>query len=163
MPLTHTADARVRASFRDPVGRVVLAGDRCFRVLTPQAGTVLNDFLATEVARRYIAQGKVITTLERDSVPEELLRVLAVMDADHFQPRVFEHEPINFPNYPYEWPAEMFEAAARLTLDLAADVLPVGFNLKDAAPWNIMFRGTEPVFLDMASFEQRDSLQRVWM
>src|SRR5712692_7008901 len=144
MPLTQTAAAFLRISFRDPVGRVILDGDRCFRVLTPPAGTVLKDFLATEVARRYIEQGKLITTIERASVPEELLSVLGVTDADDFQPRVFEHEPINFPNYPYEWPADMFEAAARLTLDLAADVLPVGFNLKDAAPWNIMFRGTEP-------------------
>jgi SAM-dependent methyltransferase len=70
---------------------------------------------------------------------------------------------IQFTNYPFEWPAEMFEQAARLTLELAAGAIAAGFSLKDATPWNVMFRGPEPVFLDMASFERRDPLERVWM
>lgn len=164
MPLTETAPTPRTASFRDPVGRVVLIGDRCFRVMTPQAGLVLEEFLATEVAQRGIVQGKLVATRKPDSIPEELLKVPGVSEwSDKVQPSVFEHEAINFPNYPDEWPAEMFESAARLTLDLAADVVPFEFNLKDGTPWNVMFRGPEPVFLDMASFERRDPLERVWI
>jgi len=162
MSLTQTAPAIHTASFRDPVGRVVLVGDRCFRVMTPQAGSLLKEFLATELAQGLIEQGKLIATSEPDSVPEELFKVLGASDSPDVRPRVFEHERIAFPNYPYEWPAEMFESSARLTLDLAAAVLPFGFNLKDGSVWNIMFRGPEPVFLDMASFE-RNALERVWM
>lgn len=163
MPLTQTVPIRA-ASFRDPVGRVVLIGDRCFRVMTPQAGRVLEDFLATEIAQRAMEQGQLIGTRKPDAFPEELLRVLGVFDwPDQFRPITVEHEVVSFANYPYEWPAEMFESAARLTLELAAGVVSFGFNLKDGSPWNVMFRGPEPVFLDLASFELRDSLERVWM
>jgi SAM-dependent methyltransferase len=132
--------------------------------MTPQAGRVLKSFLATEVAQRAIEQGQLIETREPDSFPEELLRVRGMFDwPDKFRPTVVEHEVVSFANYPYEWPAEMFESVARLTLELAAGVVPFGFNLKDGSPWNVMFRGPEPVFLDMASFERRDPLERVWM
>jgi len=132
--------------------------------MSPKAGLVLEGFLATEVAQRGIAQGKLVATRKPDSIPEELLKVPDVSDwPDKIRPAVFEHETVSFANYPNEWPAEMFESAARLTLNLAADVLPSGFNLKDGSPWNVMFRGSEPVFLDMASFEPRDPLERVWI
>lgn len=164
MPLAQTAPTIHTASFRDPVGRVVLAGNHCFRVTTPQAGNVLQQFLTTDLAQRLINQGKLIATRERDSIPEELLQTSRASDwQDQVHPRVFEHEVVSFANYPYEWPAEMFESAARLTLELAAAVLPLGFNLKDGSPWNVMFRGPEPVFLDLASFEHKDPLEKVWM
>lgn len=106
MPHTLTAPTLRTTSFRDPVGRVVLVEDRCFRVMTPKAGLVLEEFLATEVAQRGIVQGKLVATRKADSIPEELLKVPGVSDwPDKVQPSVFEHEAINFPNYPYEWPA----------------------------------------------------------
>jgi 2-polyprenyl-3-methyl-5-hydroxy-6-metoxy-1,4-benzoquinol methylase len=76
---------------------------------------------------------------------------------------VWEHERISFPSYPYEWPAEMLYAAASLTLDLAEAALEEGFGLKDATPYNVLFRGAQPVFVDVLSFERRDPLNRTWM
>lgn len=163
MPATLTALTNHTRSFRDPVGRVVLINDRCFRVMTPAAAEVLDEFLQTEVAKRGIEQEKLIATWLPMSIPDELTRVLARPDHPG-EPcsRVFEHELVDFINYPFEWSAEMFEQAARLTLELAASALASGFTVKDGTPWNVMFRGTEPVFLDMASFERRDPLERVW-
>ena len=54
---------------------------------------------------------------------------------------VWEHERIPFPSFPYEWPPEMLEAAGSLTLDLAEAALEEGFGLKDATPYNVLFRG----------------------
>ena len=75
---------------------------------------------------------------------------------------ILEHRSIPFPNFPYEWPPEMLRAAAELTLRLAQAALVDGFGLKDATPYNIMFDGPRPVFLDVLSFERRDQLDPIW-
>ena len=41
----------------------------------------------------------------------------------------------------------MLWEAGRLTLDLGRAVLAEDYGLKDATPLNILFRGSEPVFL----------------
>jgi len=75
---------------------------------------------------------------------------------------VFEHEPISFPSYAYEWPAEMLSCAGELTLDLAESALGEGFGLKDATPHNVLYRGPHPVFVDVLSFERRAPDDPVW-
>jgi 2-polyprenyl-3-methyl-5-hydroxy-6-metoxy-1,4-benzoquinol methylase len=75
---------------------------------------------------------------------------------------VFEHERIPFPSYPYEWAPEMLWAAGGLTLDLAQASLADGFGLKDATPYNVLYRGSEPVFVDVASFEPRAPGDPIW-
>jgi SAM-dependent methyltransferase len=75
---------------------------------------------------------------------------------------VIEHERIPFPSYPHEWPPEMLWAAGRLTLELAQAALADGFGLKDATPHNILFRGSEPVFIDALSFERRNPGDPIW-
>jgi len=41
--------------------------------------------------------------------------------------------------------------------------LPEGFGLKDATPYNILFRGPDPVFIDLLSFERRDPSDPTWL
>jgi len=50
----------------------------------------------------------------------------------------------------------MLRAAGTLTLDLAQQLLSEGLGLKDATPYKVLFRGPEPVFADLVSFERRD-------
>jgi SAM-dependent methyltransferase len=76
---------------------------------------------------------------------------------------VFEHERIPFASYPYEWPAEMLHAAGELTLDLASAALEEGFGIKDATPYNVLFRGSAPVFVDVLSFEPREACDATWL
>ena len=47
----------------------------------------------------------------------------------------------------------MLHAAGALTLELAQGALEEGFGLKDATPYNVLFRGSRPVFVDVLSFE----------
>ena len=152
------------ASFRDPVGRVVFVGTRCFRVMTAQGANLLTEFLATEIAQRWVAEHKIVPTRTPHRIPAELSHVLGIERLENAGwAAVVEHEPVAFPSYPHEWPPEMFERAARLTLELAMGVLPHAFRLKDGAPWNILFHGTEPVFVDLLSFERREPLERIWL
>ncbi|HWC76858.1 MAG TPA: class I SAM-dependent methyltransferase, partial [Blastocatellia bacterium] len=74
-----------------------------------------------------------------------------------------EHERIPFQSFPYEWPPEMLHAAGCLTLDLAQVLLKEGLGLKDATPYNILFRGPTPVFVDVLSFEKRDPTDPIWL
>ena len=57
----------------------------------------------------------------------------------------------------------MLHAAAALTIELALTALDDGFGLKDATPYNVLFRGSEPVFVDVLSFEPRDPLDSAWL
>jgi len=56
----------------------------------------------------------------------------------------------------------MLWEAGRLTLDLGRAVLAEDYGLKDAAPSNVLFRGSEPVFIDMLSFERRNPGDPAW-
>ncbi|MBV8811062.1 MAG: methyltransferase domain-containing protein [Acidobacteriaceae bacterium] len=76
---------------------------------------------------------------------------------------LLEHERVWFRSFAYEWPPEMLYAAARLTVDVAASALKEGFSLKDATPFNVLFRGPKPVFVGVLSFEKRDPNDSRWL
>ena len=76
---------------------------------------------------------------------------------------MYEHERIAFPAYPHEWPPEMLWSAGRLTLELARAARADGFGLKDATPQNVLFRGPDPVFVDVLSFERRRPGDPIWL
>ena len=75
---------------------------------------------------------------------------------------VLQHRPVRFPSYPYEWPPEMLYQAADLTLRLAREAMAESLDLKDATPYNVMFEGPNPIFLDVLSFGHVDLGESVW-
>ena len=58
-----------------------------------------------------------------------------------------------FVSYPYEWTFGMLKDAALLHLELMRDALADDMILKDASPYNVQWRGAQPVFIDIPSFE----------
>ncbi len=143
---------RLFRSFRDPAGTLVRSGDRILRAVHPDSQAALTGFLATRVAKEAMEAGALVRTI---SVPSQ----------EFPEPTdwpVYEHECVSFPSYPYEWPAEMLHAAAARTLELGIRALDEGFGLKDANPYNVLFRGSDAVFVDVLSFEKRDELEPAW-
>ena len=67
---------------------------------------------------------------------------------------VLRHERVPFVSYPYEWPFSMLKDAALLQLELNRRALRADLALKDASPYNVQWRGTRPVFIDVGSFER---------
>src|SRR5262249_17189443 len=67
-----------------------------------------------------------------------------------------------FTSYPYEWPAEMLCAAGELTLQIAEAIAGENWRLKDAAPYNVLFIGPKPIFIDVLSFERREPSNMMW-
>ena len=67
---------------------------------------------------------------------------------------LLEHERVPFVSYPYEWTFSMLRDAALLQLELLLRALEEGLTLKDASPYNVQWRGSQPVFVDVGSFER---------
>jgi hypothetical protein len=104
---------------------------------------------ATDLFREGVAAGRLVATervAEPDGLPAELdsAEVVAVL----------RHERIPVVSYPYEWPFAMLQDAALLELDLLLAALDEGLVLKDASPYNVQWRGSRPVFVDVGSFER---------
>jgi SAM-dependent methyltransferase len=142
-------------TFRDPAGSVFRFSDRILRVVHPDFNVELEAFLTTRTAREAVESGRLISSerLSPNALPN--------LDLDSTG-AVYEHERVPFPSYPYEWPAEMLHTAGVLTLDLALKALDEGYGLKDATPYNVLFRGPRPVFVDVLSFERREPRNPAW-
>ena len=153
------------ASFRDPSGRCSVAGQRVLRTLEAESAAALDAFLQSPSAREFAARRQIVSTRRLTAA-----EVAAVREAPEWRAlfagnepgAVFEHERIPFQSYPYEWPPEMLGEAGRLTLALGRASLADGYGLKDATPYNVLFRGCDAVFIDVPSFERRDPADPVW-
>ena len=136
-----------RTSFRDPAGYVRLERDRALRFVRADFVNSLDTFLGTNTAARLTRSGQLISTRRLH---------------DDEGGRWYEHERVEFLSYPFEWPPIMLHAAALLTLTLAESLLDEGMGLKDATPFNVLFRGSTPVFVDVLSAVRRDPADTLW-
>ena len=127
--------------------------------LRAKGAAELKNFLTTETARRFVAAGQLVDTeflTGRELIDNFARADLADSAPTDDVPVVVEHERIAMRSFPYEWPPEMLHAAGELMLDLADSALAEGYSLKDATPYNVLFRGARAVFVDLLSFEPRD-------
>jgi ribosomal protein L11 methylase PrmA len=108
-----------------------------YRALDADAAADWAAFAASPLA----ADPRIVPTELVDGAPEGWSALL-------------RHERLPFVSYPYEWPFSMLQRAALLQLDLLIASLGNGLMLKDATPYNVQWRGTEPVFIDVGSFER---------
>ena len=155
----------VAASFRDPAGRLFRTADSIIRVIGPSGLADFDAFSASKAARAFVERGRLVTATPMTAGDIATLRDAPAM-ADALAGEVgavVRHERVAFPSYPYEWPAEMLHASGLLTLDLALAAFDEGFGLKDATPWNVLFRGPTPVFVDWLSLERRDAHDPTWL
>jgi SAM-dependent methyltransferase len=154
------------ASFRDPGGIIVEHRGRIFRLIARAGADDIKLSLESPALREFVAAGRLIGTVEISvAEAEEALRdsgLDALVGSEEVLAAV-EHERVPLRTFPYEWPPEMLHAAAALTLDLALALLDEGMGLKDATPYNILFRGPRPVFVDWLSFERREPRDPVWL
>ena len=119
-------------------------GEDVRRALSPAGLEDWRALAATDFFTRASQDGSVVATREldpRDALPEGAAGMLG-------------HERIAFVSYPYEWPFGMLRDAAALQLGLLLEALEEGLTLKDASPYNVQWRGTRPLFVDVGSFER---------
>jgi hypothetical protein len=130
-------------SFRDPDSRVFVDDDVVYRVLSPDGW---QDWLALS-ATPLLEDDRLIPTepVELGELPDLTAGPAA---------GALKHEKVPFVSYPYEWPFSMLKDAALLQLALGRRALEHDLTLKDASAYNVQFKGTQPVFVDIGSFER---------
>jgi len=136
-------------SFRDPDSRVVTANGRVFRLLSERGLADWRALSSSPLFAELVSEGKLVGTREAEedlrALPEGLHGDVAA---------ALEHDVIPIVSYPYEWTFEMLRDAALLQLELVRRAIESGLILKDSSPYNVQFRGVQPVFVDVGSFER---------
>jgi SAM-dependent methyltransferase len=133
-------------SFRDRTNRVFYNAGTVFRSLNQRALEEWKVLSSTAFFRRFSANGKLVPTERVDA---------AVMPvSERHWAAVLKHKAIPFISYPYEWPFGMLQDAALLHLELLLAAIDEQMILKDASPFNVQWEGTNPLFIDIPSFER---------
>ena len=129
------------ASFKDPAAKVFFIENEdgfIFRELSPEYLSHYNHFKSSGLAEELLKKNLLIPFEEtQDSAGQVILKA----------------KKIPFVSYPYEWTFTQWKEAALLTLKVQYQALKLGMILKDATPFNIVFDGCKPVFVDISSFE----------
>src|SRR5215216_6638729 len=134
-------------SFRDPDSTIFYADGEVYRALSRQGLDDWRTLSQTKLFPRLLEEGKVVQTEEVEGAEAP-----PALRAEEYG-AVLRHELIPFVSYPYEWTPGMLRDAALLTLDINLASLDEDLILKDATPYNVQFKGSRPVFLDVGSWE----------
>jgi SAM-dependent methyltransferase len=136
-------------TFRDPAGSVEIRPDGAYRSIRPPFDTDILAFLALPIATELVEQGRLVASQVVSRASAETL--------------VLRHPRVSFQSFPWEWAPGLWLAAAELTLNLCSDLVQQGWLLKDATPLNVLFQGTQPIFVDVLSIERMDPHQPIWL
>src|SRR3984957_4023587 len=136
-------------TFRDPAGSVEVRPDGAYRSIYAPFDTEILSFLELPLASELVAQGRLVASEIVSGTAAETL--------------VLRHPRISFQSYPWEWSPGMWLSAAELTLTLCSDLVKDGWQLTDATPLNVLFRGARPVFVDVLSIDRVDPHQPIWL
>jgi SAM-dependent methyltransferase len=122
-------------SFVDPNGRVFEWRGEIYRMLEPTFAARWNDLVDQGLIAGLIRDGLLV---ESDLTTESGKNVL-------------RHRRVPVVSYCYEWVPAMLKDAALVTLDLCIRLAEKGLTLQDGHPWNVLFDGTKPVYIDATS------------
>lgn len=161
----QSEDEFLRASFRDPAGVFWIQDGKALRWVFEESESDYRYLLDQGKVKEWIASkklipSKILSTEEQSkfSNSDQFPKILKQKSSG----MLIEHKCITFPSYPYEWSPLMLYEAAQLTLELAEAALEFDFSLKDATPYNVLFEGSKPCFVDFLSFEKRNPLDGSW-
>ncbi|MEO5904511.1 MAG: hypothetical protein ABIQ55_10895 [Gemmatimonadaceae bacterium] len=124
----------------DDIGETFISGGRVLRGIYPGKATAVRGVLQTCIAHDLFKYGIIATKEVAGSPHAELGYELTL-----------EHPRVPFVTFPHEWPPSMLHAAAKFHIELFQELGEHGLTLKDWHPYNILFDGTNPVFVDFTS------------
>jgi hypothetical protein len=130
----------------DPVGKIFHYDGRIFRAVTAPYAQFVKHTIEIASQEKWSDVGLVVTRRTSFSLPGYSL--------------VIEHKRVPFITLRGEWSGEGLRNAALCILKVSAALLCSNLCLKDAHPWNILFDGTKPYFVDWGSI--RPSIELNW-
>jgi hypothetical protein len=123
-------------SYVDSYERVFWFEGNIYRAVTGERVALyeqlLSDGVIQDLARRKLLIDTEATDLELDGFT-----------------LVLKHRTVPFVSYCYEWCGEMLKAAALFVLRLEEELQTYGLTLQDCHPWNVLFVGPTPVWVDL--------------
>jgi hypothetical protein len=128
------------ASQCDPNGRVFIWRGGLYRALTKRGA---------EIASKFFDSGAVASLIEKRLLIETECTDLRL---EGFE-MILKHRRLPLITFPMEWCSLMLQEALRLIADLQIALADYGFQLEgnDAEPWNVLFDGTAPRWIDFGS------------
>ena len=128
----------INDSFVDPTGRVFEWRGEIYRMIhsshAPFWQRLFDDGIVQELIREKLLVSSELTEYTSDT--GEL---------------IVRHRRVPVVSYCFEWSPGMLRKAALLTLDLCIRLAEKELTLQDAHPWNILFDGHTPIFIDLGS------------
>jgi SAM-dependent methyltransferase len=124
----------------DTSGEAFVSGDRILRGIYPGDAGAVRDILARCERDDLFSRG-IIPTRELTDDPHPELGYETVL----------EHDRVPFVTYPHEWSGSMLRDAALFHVELFEALGERGLTLKDWHPYNVLFDGTTPKFVDFTS------------
>lgn len=138
---------REKRSFRDPDGQLIEKDNRILRYIENSSAELLSTLDNSPMIRSIIKSGSFIAYNKVENTDKHV---------------IVEHPKISFPSYPFEWCYSMLLDAAKLTIRIAYDLMLEGLGIKDCTPYNVLFEGPNPIFIDIASVEKRQKGDPYW-
>lgn len=126
-------------SFRDRSGYVYSDSGSILRTIMPCYEDTWTSVSRSGIITEALEEGLLVPFEEHAAIPGSW--------------KTLKVETIPFVTYPYEWCFSQLKDAALLTLELQQKALDKAMVLKDATAYNVQFVGSNPVFIDLLSFE----------
>jgi SAM-dependent methyltransferase len=164
LPSTPPGTNATALSLRDPDGVLLKCQDgRLLRFVNTRHSALVERVLQDEalLKKSNLVGSAVVSKADANAFWKRYSSLLPWTAQD--QGLVLEHQPVFFASYPHEWCPEALAKAGHLTLEFANAALDRGLGLKDATPFNILFEGTRPVFVDWLSLEARSPSDPTWL
>ena len=134
-----------KGSFRDPAGKIFYYKNRVYRKLSNLGLERLKFILEKNILEESIKKNFLINT--------KITKIENESDINN-KDIIFEHEKIDFISYPYEWTFSQLKSAAIHHIDFHLFLLERNATLIDASAYNIQFKGSQPIFIDLLSLKK---------
>ena len=125
-------------SYGDPNGRVFGWQDQIYRGIKRQKTDFYKELVNSALIQTLIQKQVLIPT---EITNLQLLNYGLVL----------KHKKLPIISYAFEWSFDALKDAALVILSLQAELSKNGLTLQDAHPWNVLFDGSHPLFVDFCS------------
>lgn len=140
-----------KASIVDEVGKVFFYRGRVFRaIFSKEYAQRFMEFLSNPWIGELFEMG-LVRTIKADDI---------LLEGSHL---TLEHERIPFELHPAECTSYMHWLSAKTLLNLCGALSERGYIIKDAHPWNIMFKKGYPKFIDFGSITKSMKITDGWL
>lgn len=130
-------------SFRDPNGRVMKLDGQIYRAITANQASFYRELFQKGIIHQLVEKKLLIKT------------EISPLTIEGYE-LILKHRTISYVSYAHEWCDRMLKDAALLHIDLLIELNQYGLTSQDGVHLNILFDGSEPIFVDFCSIVMAD-------